>query len=731
MLRVNIGGTMIIGLIRAYLFTILSVMAAPNDLLVIGYVPNEYVPGSRDDSGVTLSKVSVLGGVIESITPISEEAARQALQQAKIPAIALRKSESSDFDVLYPGLINLHNHTKQNVLPLWDNARGQFANRFEWRDWDDYSKAVSGNISPWAGMNDPWGPIPPCALFRWSELEALTLGTTYLQGPSSCIENFAIHQVEDAGAYLVDRGTKPKKGVQAPTDLVFPEDFGFVWNELRPRMQRATHTQDWEAALAKGATYEEALRDSINENCSKLVAKHPIKDVNGEKELKILGNKELLTELCDIDGLPDHFIRYVQYRHPSIAGRKRYLLSSDKAGVIAHLGEGRRNDPYNKLEFPILRLLGLDQRGVNLVHAVGVDAKGFEYMAKQGMGLIWSPFSNLLLYGETVDISAAAKANKGTLLISLGSDWTPTGSKSVLEELKIAKTYVEREKLTGLISDKKLVKMVTENPARMIGHFENEPGDGQHGIGTLVPDSAASFIAVARKSDDPYTNLVSAEAGDIRLVVVDGNPIYGNLSYLKRLDPKKAAQAEILPSSLDIVAGTLKPGRDVPAPVVPSKSLEKDDARALTDAHLVALAKAANLERYSAKDLCGFDEPKVLMPQDSGDSDIAEFRKQSGLDLERFEDIQRFLAVLLMTQGKNAGGLEGGDKDFVVGYFPPLYSCADTKYQTRFSAFISADGKDEVAENVRLRAERRAPFGRGPARLAGEFDQAYDPRRDY
>jgi hypothetical protein len=57
---------------------------------------------------------------------------------------------------------------------------------------------------------------------------------------------------------------------------------------------------------------------------------------------------------------------------------------------------------------------------------VQADAKTTDARHPYGMGLIWSPFSNLLLYGETANI-ASAKSAKVT--IALGSDWTPTGSK--------------------------------------------------------------------------------------------------------------------------------------------------------------------------------------------------------------------------------------------------------------------------------------------------------------
>ena len=50
--------------------------------------------------------------------------------------------------------------------------------------------------------------------------------------------------------------------------------------------------------------------------------------------------------------------------------------------------------------------------------------------------MVWSPLSNLMLYGGTTNIGAARSAG---VPLALGSDWSPTGSKNLLNELKIAR----------------------------------------------------------------------------------------------------------------------------------------------------------------------------------------------------------------------------------------------------------------------------------------------------
>ena len=59
---------------------------------------------------------------------------------------------------------------------------------------------------------------------------------------------------------------------------------------------------------------------------------------------------------------------------------------------------------------------------------------------------MWSPFSNLWLYGATTDVAAARARG---LRLCLGSDWAPSGTKNLLGELKVADLY-NRASLDGL-----------------------------------------------------------------------------------------------------------------------------------------------------------------------------------------------------------------------------------------------------------------------------------------
>ncbi len=59
-------------------------------------------------------------------------------------------------------------------------------------------------------------------------------------------------------------------------------------------------------------------------------------------------------------------------------------------------------------------------------------------MAAHGVNLIWSPRSNLELYGSTADVAAAKAAH---VKIALAPDWSPTGSDGLLAELNYAAAW--------------------------------------------------------------------------------------------------------------------------------------------------------------------------------------------------------------------------------------------------------------------------------------------------
>jgi 5-methylthioadenosine/S-adenosylhomocysteine deaminase len=133
-----------------------------------------------------------------------------------------------------------------------------------------------------------------------------------------------------------------------------------------------------------------------------------------------------------------------------------------------------------------------------------------------------APFSNLWLYGKTTDVVAAGKAG---LIVCLGADWSPSGSKSVLGELKVADLH-SKVALGGALTDRDLCAMVTCNPAQALG-WENL-------VGRLKAGLRGDFVVMAAKGadKDAYRTLIESVEADVLLVAINGYPIYGTADLM-------------------------------------------------------------------------------------------------------------------------------------------------------------------------------------------------------
>ena len=204
-----------------------------------------------------------------------------------------------------------------------------------------------------------------------------------------------------------------------------------------------------------------------------------------------------------------------------------YMKSPAKQAAIYHLSEGMRSDAYNKSEYAYASQLGLIQSGLVMIHAVGLDPAMMADAAAKGASVVWSPTSNLLLYGETLDVVTARK--KG-LTVALGTDWGPSGTKSLLDELKIARQYLNKMKVpASSISDHDLVDMATINGAKVL-NLHNI-------VGKVEKNYLANLLFVDKsvlgKNPDPYSALIGAAEKDVSLVVIDGEPLYGDQKQIE------------------------------------------------------------------------------------------------------------------------------------------------------------------------------------------------------
>ena len=159
------------------------------------------------------------------------------------------------------------------------------------------------------------------------------------------------------------------------------------------------------------------------------------------------------------------------------------------------------------------------------IHAAGLLPEDFDVLAQQHASMVWSPLSNLLLYGGTARVDAARAAG---VTIGLGSDWSPTGSKNLLGELKVAWLYSQHV-LNGLFTARDLVAMATRDAARIL------KWEGL--LGTIAAGARADLLVIDGTAGDPYDALIHAKETDIRLVMINGVARYGVPALMAPLAP--------------------------------------------------------------------------------------------------------------------------------------------------------------------------------------------------
>ncbi len=202
-----------------------------------------------------------------------------------------------------------------------------------------------------------------------------------------------------------------------------------------------------------------------------------------------------------------------------------HITSGNNSGSLnawyLHLSEGV--DESSRAEFDILVQNNLLVGELVVVHGTALTSVEFQKMGEVGADLAWSPLSNLLLYGDTTDVVAADQAG---VRISLAPDWGPSGSKNVLHEMKVADMW-NTNNLNSYFSDYDLATMVTKNPA-----LANNWDDS---VGTINAGLYADLVVLDTFHQDPYRNLIEAIDADVRLTIVNGQPVFGDVDIMAEL----------------------------------------------------------------------------------------------------------------------------------------------------------------------------------------------------
>lgn len=410
--------------------------------------------------------------------------------------------EAGPEDLVFPGLINLHNHLRWNHLHAWP-APSSHAIPTQGKDGTD----PYANRYQWGGGGDP----------------------------------FAFQPIEY------------RRLVDYPSSVLVNKTWGL---DLGGEVQKYAET----AALLGGETTIQG-GDTNNKEARRILVRNV--------EYGLGGRIESLSGGTPID-------KFVVEPGADV------LLDDMANGAIdawlAHLAEGvpdghrRPLDSFSsRQEFAILASTCMDSDATKcllndttvVVHGTGLEREDFAMMRdarsirldgtgdRRGAKLVWSPLSNMLLYGETTRVYSAIAEG---VLVSLGTDWSPSGSRSLLRELKVADVALrdsrvlgddrelvpafalvgkspEEQKAAEHALDRALVDMVTRNPALTTRIYDR--------LGSIEVGKDADLLLVRGRAgeDTVYRDLIESHEEDLDLVLVAGDPLAGDVDLMAALKP--------------------------------------------------------------------------------------------------------------------------------------------------------------------------------------------------
>jgi 5-methylthioadenosine/S-adenosylhomocysteine deaminase len=320
--------------------------------------------------------------------------------------------------VIYPGLIDLHNHLAYNCLPLWapPGREEPFTSRQQWPRLDAYTTDVR---MPTLALTQ----VASKALLKYVETKAVVGGVTAIQGSAKM--------------------SRPYEG--------------------------------WLVRNVEYETFGTAVRTVF-------------------QSVRTLGTADFPTARDHMTG---------------------------GSAFIYHLAEG--TSPSLLSEYTDLKDNDCLLPRLVAIHATALGDPEYADWGPHGSSMVWSPLSNLWLYRHTSDVVAARRHG---IRVCLGADWSPSGSKHLLGELKVADLWNQAANGLGqAFTDAELCEMVTANPADALGWSDR--------IGRIRQGLYADLLVLRHRVPDAHRNLIEATEHDVRLVLVGGRPVYGTPGMMR------------------------------------------------------------------------------------------------------------------------------------------------------------------------------------------------------
>jgi cytosine/adenosine deaminase-related metal-dependent hydrolase len=190
----------------------------------------------------------------------------------------------------------------------------------------------------------------------------------------------------------------------------------------------------------------------------------------------------------------------------------------NKWPFITHLSEGFDQEAMDSVE--MLEKMNVLDRNCLFIHCIAFSDEDIKKVAKAGASISWCGFSNMFMFNVTCKIRKMIQAGVN---VTIGTDSSATGSANILDEMKYDRELYR--KLYGEdLPAEKMFEMTTVNAAKAFWMQDH--------IGSLEEGKLGDILVLKGSNNDPYENFVNATMHDIELLVLAGNPIYGETRFM-------------------------------------------------------------------------------------------------------------------------------------------------------------------------------------------------------
>lgn len=193
----------------------------------------------------------------------------------------------------------------------------------------------------------------------------------------------------------------------------------------------------------------------------------------------------------------------------------------------AHVAEGTGASARNEF----LCMAGLQPGGVDatvdrsaFVHMIPLNPSDVFDIVESKTAVVWSPRSNIALYGATAPVTMMHRLGAE---LTLGTDWTVSGSATILRELACA-DYLNTTHYANYFDSRDLWRLVTYGATQaleldgLIGRMEvGYEGD----VAVFLPNGET----------DPFAQVIRATAANVGLVLRSGLTLSGDTAIVDQM----------------------------------------------------------------------------------------------------------------------------------------------------------------------------------------------------